>query len=315
MLRRRDFLCSAFSAGAVSAQVKPGQSFVYRRVDNCEIRAEVMSGSGSGPRPGVLWIHGGALISGSRKGVRPEQMRRLNEAGFTVVSIDYRLAPETKLPGILSDVQEAYRWLRSQGPQLFSVDPSRIAVAGQSAGGYLTLMCGMMLRPRPKALVSFYGYGDVAAEWYAKPDPFYSRQPAVTREEAMSVVGTQPVSDPPPDNKRGRFYLYTRQQGLWPKLVAGLDPLKERNALMRYCPQYNVKRGHPPTMLLHGDQDTDVPFEQSKQMAEALRRQQIKCEFVEMSGLGHGFDRDMTNPRISAAFDQAVNFLRTHLAA
>ena len=52
-----------------------------------------------------------------------------------VVSIDYRLAPETKLPAIVEDVQDACRWVRERGPKLFRIAPERLAVMGGSAGG------------------------------------------------------------------------------------------------------------------------------------------------------------------------------------
>ena len=51
----------------------------------------------------------------------------------------------------------------------------------------MALMAGFVLKPRPKALVSFYGYGDIAGEWYSRPDPFYNRQAPVPKEEALSV--------------------------------------------------------------------------------------------------------------------------------
>ena len=72
-------------------------------------------------------------------------------------------------------------------------------------------------------------------------------------------------------DERGRFYLYCRQNGLWCNEVAGLDPIKDLEALVPFCPVRNVTKEYPPTMLLHGDQDTDVPHEQSIMMAKELR--------------------------------------------
>ena len=63
--------------------------------------------------------------------------------GYALVSFDYRLAPEVKLPAIIEDVQDAFRWLREQGPKLLHIDPDRVVVTGGSAGGYLTLMTGV----------------------------------------------------------------------------------------------------------------------------------------------------------------------------
>ena len=61
--------------------------------------------------------------------------------------------------------------------------------AGGSAGGYLTLMTGFYLKPRPRALVSYFGYGDITTPWYSEPDAFYRRQPLVSTEDAYGCVG------------------------------------------------------------------------------------------------------------------------------
>src|SRR5437660_1618353 len=83
---------------------------------------------------------------------------------------------------------------RDKRPGLFHIDPKKIAVMGGSAGGYLTLTSGFRVKPRPAALVSFWGYGDIAGAWYSRPDPFYSKLPAVPKEEAYAAVGREVIS-------------------------------------------------------------------------------------------------------------------------
>src|SRR5260370_27241868 len=97
-------------------------------------------------------------------------------------------------------------------------------VMGGSAGGYLTLSAGFRVEPRPKALVSFWGYGDIAGQWYSRPDPFYSKQPAVPKEEAYGSVRGQGIAESTGKNNRHRVYLYCRQNGLPPQQVPGPDP-------------------------------------------------------------------------------------------
>ncbi len=288
-------------------------TYTYKTAAGCDIHADVYRASKPGPRPAILWIHGGALIMGHRAGIAAKQLQRYLDAGFTVVSIDYRLAPETKLPDILDDVNDAYRWVREKGPGGFGIDPDRIAVIGHSAGGYLTLVAGFRFRPRPRALVAFYGYGDIVSDWYSKPDPFYSREPAVSKEAAYAAVGTKPLSGTPGKHDRDRFYLYCRQQGLWPDLVAGIDPRKTPRAFDRFCPLRNVTKEYPATMFLHGDRDTDVPFEQSELMAKELERNGVEHEFVRIAGGDHGFDHNMDDPRSVNALDSVIAFLEKHL--
>ncbi len=287
-------------------------TYCYKRVGDLNIHADVYVSPRAGVSPVLLWIHGGALIMGSRTGLHPDQARLYLDAGYTVVAIDYRLAPQAKLAAILEDLEDGYRWVRTEGPKLWPMDPDRVAVVGHSAGGYLTLMSGFRLTPRPKALVAFYGYGDIASEWYSRPDPFYLRQPRVGRAAAERAVGMGLVAEDA-ENHRAPFYLYTRQEGCWPQEVAGHDPDREPRAFDRYCPLRNVSPEYPPTVLLHGDDDTDVPFAQSEQMAAAFLRNGVSYEFVRMSGRGHGFDGAMGDPVVLEAFSRAIAFLNARL--
>ena len=104
------------------------QTYVYKTVGDCSIHADVIRPSDKQPRPVILWLHGGALIWGSRTRIHQEQLARYVREGFVVVAIDYRLAPETKLPAIIEDVKDAYEWIRKAGPDLFRADPDRIIV-------------------------------------------------------------------------------------------------------------------------------------------------------------------------------------------
>src|SRR5262249_16244546 len=153
---------------------------------------------------------------------------------------------------------------------------------------YLTQVTGHLIRPRPRALVSFYGYGDIAGAWYSRPDAYYSQQPAVPQEEALLAVGKHAISETLGPDLRGRFYLYCRQQGLWPRDVAGDDPDREPRAFNPFCPIRNVTREYPPALLLHGDRDTDVPYQQSVDMAAKLKETGVEHELITMPGGGHG---------------------------
>lgn len=306
------FLCLPLAANAETMSSSK-KTYTYKTVAGCPIQADVYRANDDQIRPVILWIHGGALIFGRRDNIKTRHLDRYLEAGFAVVSIDYRLAPETKLADILQDVQDAHDWVRAKGPELFLIDPDRIAVVGHSAGGYLTLTAGYRFQPRPRALVSFYGYGDITGAWYSRPDPFYSKEPAVSKEKAYQAVGKKVVCESLDEDQRGPFYLYCRQQGLWPKEVAGHDPESEPRAFDAFCPLRNISRDYPPTLLLHGDQDTDVPFEQSQQMADALEKQGVEHEFIQIRGGPHGFDSNMKDLAVTQAFEQVMTFLKKQL--
>lgn len=254
----------------------------------------------------LVSIHGGALINGTRKEIAsggPSLLReRLGERGYTQVSIDYRLAPETKLPAIIEDLQDAWRWVHEELPRFFDVDTSRVGVLGRSAGGYLTLMAGFCTEPRPKALVAFYGYGDIM--WYKKPSTFYSSaaKPRVTPEEVWAVVGNDPLSASP-DAVRDRFYLHCRQEGTWIQHVTGLDPVADAAALDDYRPIRNISPAFPPTLLIHGTADTDVPHDESAAMAAALKAAGVTAELLSFDGVEHAFDFVLTSA--DAASDEA----------
>jgi acetyl esterase/lipase len=300
--------CMRHALGQGTAEKK---TYTYKTVDKLEIQADVYSNRADRLRPTLIWIHGGALIMGDRRGIDATFRDQLAAAGFAVVSIDYRLAPETKLTAILEDVQDACNWARDKGPELFQADPRRIAVAGNSAGGYLTLTTGYRVEPKPRALVAFWGFGDIMGDWVSKPNAFYRRQPLVTREEARLSVGTMPLTTPPAGNSRGRFFLYCRQQGVWPQEVAGLDPAKDARAFDPFCPTRNVTARYPPTLLIHGRKDTDVPYEQSADMDRELTKHRVGHDLIAVREAGHGLV-DAKPDEAAEAIARAVAFVKRH---
>jgi len=288
-------------------------SHVYKVVDGREVEADVIGACPGASTPCVVWIHGGGLIFGSRKASpRGPFLRALLERDFVIVSIDHRLAPETKLPEIVEDVRDAWRWIHDMGPGRFGIDPARVAMAGGSAGAYLSLLAGYLFEPRPRALASFWGYGDITAPWEADPSAHYRQMDLVTREDADTSLSAPPVQDPAVGVDRSCFYLYCRQQGKWLEEVTAHDPREENAWFDRYCPIRNVAPEFPPTVLVHGEVDTDVPHAESARLAARFTEVGVNHQFISLAGVGHGFAG--ARPEDAEAAEIAVaEFLRAQL--
>ena len=321
LCRRRFLELAAASSGALlcglgaatAAPIAAPKTFTYKKAGNLEIKADVYRPADNLVRPVAVWIHGGALIMGHRASVSQRVNDMLLGAGYVVVSIDYRLAPETMLPEIIEDVEDAFRWVREKGPGLFQGDPGQLVVLGGSAGGYLTLVTGYRVKPRPAVLVSFWGYGDLVGDWYSTPSPHERHhQSKMTREEAYRQVSGPAVSDAR-DRKGdgGAFYQYCRQQGTWPKAVSGWDPRSEVKNFVPYMPERNVTKDFPPTILIHGTADTDVPYEQSVLMAQRFKEHGVEHELVTIPGGEHGLSGG--DPKlIDAAYDSSMAFVKRY---
>ncbi len=279
------------------------QTHTYKTIDGHDILADVQRPAGEEICPVVLFIHGGALMDGHREAIANRERTRLLVMGYATVSIDYRLGPETRLPAIIEDVEDAYTWIVEQGPQLFGIDNTRIAVTGRSAGGYLTLVTGYRCTPRPVALVSFYGYGDLVHIL------------TLSEEQARVLESGTPVSDSRErDVDIGAYYQRCRQLGTWPQAVSGWDPHSRAETFHPYMPAVNVDADYPPTLLIHGTDDTDVPYELSVTMARVLEEHSIEHTLITVDGGEHGLGGG-SEEQVTSAHEEAVRFIDRYVRA
>ncbi len=110
----------------------------------------------------------------------------------------------------------------------------------------------------------------------------------------------------------GVFYQYCRQHGIWPKAVTGWDPNTETEKFFAFMAVKNVDAKYPPTVLIHGTADTDVPHEQSVMMARELKEHGVEHELLSIEGGEHGLGGG--DPKdINAAYRRAFEFLKHHL--
>jgi acetyl esterase/lipase len=288
-------------------------TYTYKTVGDVRVEADVYRPEGKEPRPVVVWIHGGGLIVGGRSQLSKEIFELCTRARFVFVSLDYRLAPEVKLPEIASDIQDAFRWLHKEGPQLFGADTSRIVVAGGSAGGFLTMLSGAIVTPKPRALVAYWGYGELAGEWARSTSSHHGA--TVSREEALPAIGKRVVTntdDPGVAKGRGAYYRHLRQTGGWALGVTGVDTAQEPGQLDEFSPVKLITHDYPPILMIHGTADTDVPYSCSADMARELTKQGVKHELLTLEGAEHGL-RDGDPKQVAAAHSRALKFIQEQL--
>ena len=219
---------------------------------------------GAGPFPAAILVHGGGFDEGSKStNVRP-LFSPLADAGFAWFSIDYRLAPEARLPEAFADVQTAIRWVKANASK-YHLDLARIALIGESAGGFLVNYAGTHMTPdtRVAAVVDMYGpvdYEKVALERQDHPERF--NMASINRHAANG----------------GGIHFF------------GADELDEagRAKVRAASPIHAVHAGMPPFLCIHGTKDDQVPYDQSPAMCEAMRKAGAACELITIDGGGHG---------------------------
>lgn len=289
------------------------ETFIYKTAGNCEIKGDFYPASASSKQaPLIIYIHGGGLIWGTRDDMEKRQLELYNNAGYHVFTIDYRLAPETKLPEIITDIQDCLDWVYSEGREKMDFNPDKVAVIGSSAGGYLALSTGTF-ETRPKAIVSFYGYGNILGGWYRMPSRYFNKDKKVPEALARQLIGKEPVSAAPIEKRYG-IYLLCRQQGKWLDYVTGMNPIFEADQLKRYCPVETADASFPSTLLLHGDADKDVPYEESVNMAKRLTELGVTNKLITIPDGEHQFDLEMDKPIVQDAFKEVLAFLDKQLS-
>ena len=285
---------------------------VYRSVDGSDLHADVYSPA-STPTSFFVWFHGGALIMGGRGDVPGDLLDLVLSTNSLLFSIGYRLAPQATIADIAADASAGWQWATEEALRRGCTSTAGV-VGGLSAGGYLALLVGLS-NPRPSAVVSYYGYGTLDSPWYSMPSDHYRRVwRSVTLTEALDSVAGPATGEGSSRPTAVDFYMYCRQTGRWPELAAGTTDSQE---LRRYSPTYRITREFPSTLLLHGTDDHDVPYEESAALAALLRLHEVDHEFISLKGFDHGLVPGDDPERIRRSNDataQAKTFIARHLS-
>ena len=219
---------------------------------------------GPGPFAAAILVHGGGFDEGTRKtNVRP-LFEPLSNAGFAWFSIDYRLAPEAHFDDAIADLDSAIRWLKAHAAE-YRVDLKKIAIIGESAGGYLVNYAGTHETTDTKvaAVVDFYGpvdYGKLALERRDHPEKF--NMTTINRHASHG----------------GGIHFF----GVEELNASGLEKLHA------ISPIAGVKKGMPPFLCIHGTKDDQVSYSQSVDMCDAMHAAGVSCQLITIEGGGHG---------------------------
>lgn len=225
--------------------------------------------------PLIIWIHGGAFRRGSKESSEHNQLPfdYLTE-GYALASINYRLSQHAIFPAQIEDCKAAVRWLRAHAAE-FKLDPDRFAAWGPSAGGHLAAMLGttghasefdvgahLDVSSRVQCVVDYFGPTDfLQMDAQRLPDGMIHDAPDSPESE---LIGG-PIQE-------------------HPEKVARANPITYLTSEV------------PPFLIIHGDQDLLVPYQQSVLLFEALQQVEIFALFYTVVGAGHGH---FTDPRVA----------------
>lgn len=258
--------------------------------------------SGAGPRPVLVWIHGGGWSSGSHNQF-PSFANDLRNQGITVISIAYRLSGQANFPAQIHDCKAAIRWIRANATQL-NIDPARIATWGSSAGGHLAcLLATSGNAPDLEGDVGGnldFSSAVVAAGVYFGPSDLIQMQP----DCALQLVGCT-INHDSPDSPESRLIGINHPGGGFAWLRANINnptpPFPELVALaISANPISHLDSADPPMFIAHGDQDTSVPLHQSARVRDAAIAAGVPVIYDVAPGFGHGFLGDRVNARAVA---------------
>jgi acetyl esterase/lipase len=276
---------ASYTNADAQAAVAEHRELVYSSPDRQDLHLDVYTPTDARtPTPVWIHVHGGAWWKGSRPASWKGFATYL-EAGFSIVTVQYRLAGVAKAPAAVQDVRCAISWVGKNADR-FGFDTGRIVVTGTSAGGHLALMSGMLTNdndvdlpdcrepPAVAAIVDFYGPTDL--DTWPAPDPSGKGFIQAPHSSIARWIGERPD--------------------------AGL--MRRKMSPLAY-----VRADLPPIFIVHGDADPVVPVQESLDLKQRLDAVGARSGLHIVSGGVHGkFDEEQRR-----AVEQAVlKFLRQH---
>ncbi len=243
-------LFASFASPAVGAySVTTGVEYTHPQGVGLHLDAHIPAGNG--PFPAVILVHGGGWTSGDRTAsfVRP-LFGVLDQSGFAWFTIDYRLAPAYGYPAPVDDVEAAVRFVKQHAKE-YHVDPERIALMGESAGGHLVNLVGARNSVGVAAVVCFYGPIDMVL-WSER-------------------LKSQPLSP----GLQAFFGIESLDQ-------KGIEKIRQTS------PRIYLNRKTPPFLFIHGTRDEAVDYSQAQLAMDLLKANGTPCELITVQNGIHG---------------------------
>lgn len=245
----------------VPENIQFDQAIEYANPDDQHLKLNMARPKNApGLLPAIVCIHGGGFRAGNRDSYNP-LLLKLAGKGYVAVSVSYRLAPKYPFPAAIYDVKAAVRWLKANAPA-YQIDPERIGVTGDSAGGHLAQFLGVTAdvqqfegdagnyaqSTRVACVVNRYGPSDF------------------TKSYGKSVDAAEVLP-------------------LW---LGGTLETALKNHILS-SPLNWVTPAAAPTLILHGTEDKYVAHEQGVWMRDRLKDVGVHVEMLTLEGAGHGF--------------------------
>jgi acetyl esterase/lipase len=212
---------------------------------------------------------------------------------YAGVTVGYRLTGEAIWPAQIYDCKAAIRWIRANA-KMHNFDPDKIGVIGDSAGGHLVAMLG-----------TSGGVKELEGELGAHQG---------VSSRVQCVVDEFGPSDLPAMKDHPSRLDHDAASSPEGKLVGGR--VSERNRVATAAsPITYVTQDDPPFLIIHGNNDMVVPYNQSERLADALKKAQVECYFTTVDGAGHGgFRNPEVQKRRRQFFDKHLRGVKNEIS-
>jgi acetyl esterase/lipase len=239
---------------------------------------------GSAGAPLLVYLHGGGWENGNKTAMPLEP---LVARGFAIASLDFSPASKARFPGQIHEIKAGIRFLRAEASR-YGYDASRIGIVGASSGAHLAAVVG-----------TSNGSTELEGALGDHRDQSSEVQAIVSYFAATNLTTILAQSTP--------FGLNIREPALLRLLGA---PPKDAEALAKLAsPVFQVDRADPPLLMFHGDQDPQMPINQSHELQGAYERQGLQVDFIVVHGAAHGGDAFYTPENV----ERVVTFLGAQL--